>query len=335
MHHLLSAGLCLGTWPQHRPPQAALQDSHYCCLLVRGRHQDTERAVPCSRTSQHSNPCGLIPEPWPLAPAWGCLGQLGTANCLSVSWGYEAGVHWERSLSSSVHFTVEESRCLVLRDQPGTQSHALPRPVSFQRRWCGMSSSHRSDVGSPRTTSRICSVAYSYDNPVIFLSKLDHLRVKGDIVNSYATITLGRLSWANWDILDSCPAYGGCDKGGWEGLGLDMVQRDRPRGVWSSRLQWAAHRSRKFRCPCGTLGSGAESGPWYRAVQRRQSKGIWGTGQGSQVDGEEALLPGSHAVQAQAWRARPGSEHLGSLRWPALVTLSLFPRCSLCPFMSP
>ena len=36
---------------------------------------------------------GLIPEAWPLVPAWGCLGQLGMANCLSASWGYETGVH--------------------------------------------------------------------------------------------------------------------------------------------------------------------------------------------------------------------------------------------------
>ena len=39
--------------------------------------------------------------------------------------------------------------------------------------------------------------------------------------------------------------------GGWEGLGLDMVQRYRPRGVWSIRWQRAAHRSGNLDAPVG------------------------------------------------------------------------------------
>ena len=170
----------------------------------------------------------------------------------------------------TLRFTVEETRCLVLRDQQGTPFHAPAHPVSLQHHWYSMNSSHHSGVGSPRTTSRICSVAYSYDNPVIFLSKLDHWRVKGDIVISYAATTVGRLSQANGYMV-ALLMVGVMRWVGRSGAGHGTkVQTQRGlihQVTEGSSQEW------EFRCPCGNLGSGAESGPWHRAVPRRQGKG--------------------------------------------------------------
>ena len=159
---------------------------------------------------------------------------------------------------------------MALRDQQGILFHAPAHPVSFQHHWYSMNSSHHSDVGFPRTTSRICSVAYSYDNPVTFLSKLDHLRVKGDLVNSYAATTVGRLSRAN-RYMFALLMVGVTRWVGRSGAGHGtevQTQRGLIQQVTEGSLQeW------EFRCPCGNLGSGAESGPWHRAVPRRQGKG--------------------------------------------------------------
>ena len=125
-------------------------------------------------------------------------------------------------------------------------------------------------------------------------------------------------------------------RGGWEGLGLDMVQRYRPRGVWSSRWRRAAYRSGNLDAPVGIWAQAQSLVPGI-GLSRGGRVRDPGYRPGSQVVGEEALLPGSHAVRAQAWRAGPGSEHehLGSLQGPALLFLSHpSPRCSPCPFVS-
>lgn len=69
-----------------------------------------------------------------------------------------------------------------------------------------------------------------------------------------------------------CPAYGGCDEVGGKVWGWTWYKGTDPGGL-IQQVTEGSSQEWEFRSPCGNLGSGAESGPWHRALPRRQGKG--------------------------------------------------------------
>lgn len=95
-----------------------------------------------------------------------------------------------------------------------------------------------------------------------------------------------------------CPAYGGCDR--WVGRsGAGHGTKVQTRRGLIQQVTEGSSQEWEFRCPCGNLGSGAESGPWHRAVPRRQGRGL------GYRPGQPGRWKGSSAARV-ACRAGPG-----------------------------